>query len=238
MSAVAMQTFVFSAGAGFAAFFVFQSMEKLWLFVPATLFFIFFFYNMLVNSPKSKISALQRDIDREILFAGRFLLVKLYSGRPLLNALNDATKSYGVSSKYFRRIVNDIDTGMSIEEAIEKALQDTPSEKFQKILFQINNALKLGIDITGPLSSVLEEIARAQKSEITRYGKKLNSMTLFYMLIAIVIPSLGITITTIMLSFASVNIGSTTYIAILGVLILLQWAFLSLFKSIKPAVNL
>ena len=77
-----------------------------------------------------------------------------------------------------------------MEEALEKACNTTPSKKFKKILFQINNALKIGVDVSVSLESTLEEISQEQLVEIQRYGKKLNSMTMFYMLLAIVAPSL------------------------------------------------
>ena len=56
----------------------------------------------------------------------------------------------------------------------------SPSEKMKRILFHVNNALRLGIDVTGPLSSVLGEITKEQELEIKRYGKKLNTVIIFY----------------------------------------------------------
>ncbi len=223
---------------GFLLFMFLQQMELLSLLLPAILLTFYLMYKAIMGTPLSKIKALQKDIDREILFAGRFVLIKIHSGRPLLNALIEATKSYGVSSKYFRKIVSEIETGTSIEQAIEKEMNSTPSEKFQKILFQINNALKLGIDVTEPLSMILDEISNDQKIEIMKYGKKLNSVVMFYMLAAIVVPSLGITMLVVVLGLVSIPIDATVFIAGIGALVMVQFAFLSVFKSIRPTVNI
>ncbi len=219
-------------------FMLLDKMDMLFILPFAVLFFAMMFYGALMGVPKAKVKKIAKDIDREILFAGRFLLVKIHAGRPLLNALMDASRSYGVSSKYFGKIINDINTGTPIEAAIEKEMNSSPSEKFQKILFQVNNALKLGIDVSGPLGLILEEIANEQKVEIMKYGKKLNSVIMFYMLAAIVVPSLGITMLAIVFGLISIPIDATVFIAAVGVLAFVQLAFISVFRSIRPTVNL
>src|SRR3989338_7221658 len=169
----------------------------------------------------------QKEIDKEVLFAGQYLLIKLYSGKPLLNALIDTTKSYGVASKYIQEIVDDIDTGSTIEKALENAMIYSPSEKFGKILFHVNNALRLGIDVTKPLSSVLKEITKEQETEIKRYGKKLNTIIIFYMLAAIVIPSIGMTIFIIISSFINFSITAAHFLAVLFFIIVIEFIFIS-----------
>jgi len=52
-----------------------------------------------------------KEIDKDVLFAGRFLLIKLNTGEPLINALVEASKSYGVANKYFKEIVREIELG-------------------------------------------------------------------------------------------------------------------------------
>ncbi|MBI2646864.1 type II secretion system F family protein, partial [Candidatus Woesearchaeota archaeon] len=156
--------------------------------ISIILFFLFFNYSLL--KVKAKIKKREREIDKEVLFIGRYLLVKLYAGRPLLNALIETSKSRGITPKYIKEIVDDIETGSNIEEALNNAMIYSPSEKLKKVLFHINNALKLGIDVTKPLESVLEEITRQEELEIKKYGKKLNTLVIFYMLAAVIIPSL------------------------------------------------
>ncbi|MFA5797352.1 MAG: type II secretion system F family protein [Candidatus Woesearchaeota archaeon] len=221
-----------------AIFLIMQAGESLFAIIPVfCIFFCIIFFLKIKNLDALKMKR-EKEIDRDVLFAGRFLLVKLNSGKPLINALVDASESYGVAGKYFKEIVDDINLGTPIEQALEKASRITPSKRFQKILFQINNALKIGVDVSVPLESTLDAIAHEQLIEIQRYGKKLNSMTMFYMLIAIVAPSLGITLFSVIGSIVSLRIDLTIFMVILFFLILIQLAFIGAFKSIRPNLNI
>lgn len=125
-----------------------------------------------------------------------------------------------------------------MEKALENAVAYSPSEKFRKILFHLNNALKLGIDITEPLSNVLEEITKEQELEIKKYGKKLNTIIIFYMLAAVVMPSIGMTLFIVVSSFINFKLGLGSFLVVLMFLALLQLMFISIFKSVRPTVNL
>ncbi len=195
-------------------------------------------FNFAFLKLRAKIIQRQREIDREVLFVGQYLLIKLYSGKPLLNSLIDTSKSYGVASKYMKEIVNDISTGSSLEKALQNAMVNSPSEKFRKILFHVNNALKLGIDVTKPLSSVLEEITKEQALEIERYGKKLNTVVIFYIIAAVVIPSIGMTIFIVLSSFINFAVGTSHFVIVLLFMILIQFLFISISRIIRPTVNL
>lgn len=201
------------------------------------LFFLMFL--LLIRSPITKINKRKRDLEREVLFAGRFLLVKIHSGRPLLNALVDASQSYGVASKYFRELVDDINMGTAIEKALDNAMSYSPSPKYSKILFQISNAIKIGIDVSEPLANTLDEISQQQMIEIQRYGKKLNSLSIFYMLIAVVMPSIGVAMFSVIGSLVGFGeFASAIFMAVLVFLAFMQMMFIMIFKSARLTVNL
>jgi len=196
------------------------------------------FFLLMLKKTDVLIKKREKEIDRDVLFAGRFLLVKLNSGKPLINAIFEASQSYGVAGQYFGEIVEDIKVGTPLEEALEKAYKTTPSKKFKKILFQINTALKIGVDVTAPLEAILEEISQEQLIEIQRYGKKLNSIIMFYLLAAIVVPSLGITLFSIVASMMSLQIDLPVFLVILFFLTIVQVIFISIIKGIRPNLNI
>ncbi len=228
-----------SLGIGILMFFLSLKLSFSML-VPVLAFLFFFMALFFLNIKRVdvKILARAKEIDKDVLFAGRFLLVKLNSGRPLINAIIDASNSYGVASKYFKEIVRDIELGTPMEIALENAYKNTPSRRFRKILFQISNSLKIGVDITAPLEATLEEITQEQLIEIQRYGKKLNSIVMFYMLVAIVVPSLGITLFSIIASLVALNIDMGIFSLVLFLLLLMQIMFIAVFKSIRPNLNI
>jgi len=224
---------------GVLSFFIIQKKGMSLIFIPLTVIVFFFLsYILLLKSVDAKISKRAKKIDKDVLFAGRFLLIKINSGKPLINSLIEASQSYGVANTYFREIVRDIELGTPLEDALEKARDNCPSKKMKRVLFQINNALRIGIDVSQNLESVIDEISNEQLIEIKRYGKKLNSLTLFYMLFAVVVPSLGMTMFIVVAGLVALNIGPTTFFVFIFFLLLIELIFLSLFKSIRPNVNI
>ena len=220
-------------------FFVLQKAKlSVYLLLPIfmILFLLLFEYSIL--SVKAKIKKREREINKEVLFVGRYLLVKLYSGRPLLNALVETSSSKGIASKYIKEIVDDIGTGSTIEDALNNAMIYSPSAKLRRILFHINNALQLGINVTKPLESVLEEITREEELEIRKYGKKLNTLVIFYMLAAVILPSLGVAMLIVISSFINFHIDLISLLVFVFFIVVLQFIFITLFKSIRPMVNL
>ena len=221
------------------SFFVLQKARlPLLLLVPIFLSLSVLLFGYSLLSIKGKIKKREREVNKEVLFVGRYLLVKLYAGRPLLNALMETAESRGVASKYVKEIVDDIDTGNTIEDALNNSMIYSPSDKLRRILFHINNALQLGIDVTKPLESVLEEITKEEELEIKKYGKKLNTLVIFYMLAAVILPSLGMAMFIVISSFINFSIDLKTMLVFLFFVVVLQFIFIALFKSIRPMVNL
>ncbi len=235
----------FFIGIGVSGFFFFMfgvfGINLLFL-IPVLFFSTLLSFLLVIKSPINTIKKRQRELDQEVLFAGRFLLIKMYSGKPLLNCLIEASSGYGVAGKYFKEIVDEINMGSSIEKALDNAMKYSPSEKFQKILFQINNSLKIGVDVTESLDRKLDEIAKDQLNDIRRYSKKLNSLSLFYMIIAIVIPSLGSAIITVIGSLmgllSSKSSAQTLFLGIWVFIFIVQFMFITVFKSMRKSVNI
>jgi len=234
---------IFSFSSAIAAtFFIFVILEKqmsslsiLPLLFVLVLVLVFVF---MLQTPKVYIRKREREINKEVLFAGRYLLVKLESGTPLFNALIDASKSYGVAGKYFKEIVDDINMGTPIEESLENARKYNASKNFRLILWQIVTSLKTGAEVADSLRKTLNQITQEEIIEIKEYGKKLNSLVMFYMIIACVIPSLGVTMIVIVSSFMDLDIGMSHLFTVLFFLAIIQFLFISLIKSARPMVNL
>lgn len=211
---------------------------SLWFLIVFFVFAFLILFQIMIRVVDVEIRKYAKEIDRDVLFAGRFLLVKLNSGKPLINAIVDASNSYGVAAQYFKAIVKDIELGTPLEEALEKASRYCPSEKMRRILFQISNALNIGVDVTNFLEAILEEIAQEQLTEIQKYGRKLSGLTMFYMLFAVVIPSLGITMFITVVSLVNIQVDFGLFVVFLLLLVIIEFAFITIFKSIRPTVNI
>jgi pilus assembly protein TadC len=220
-------------------FFLFDKLSiSLFLLLPLSMVIFFFSLTFITSSPYVNIRKREREINKEVLFAGRYLLVKLDSGVPLYNALLDASKSYGISSKYFKEIVDEIRLGMPIEEALEVTREACPSKYFKIILTELITSLKTGIDVSSALREVLNQIMKEQILEIKTYGKKMNAFMMLYMVLATVMPSLGVTMFMVMGGLMGLALSNEMMFIILFILGFMQFMFLSVLKSMRPMVNL
>lgn len=202
---------------------------------PPLLFFVMFSYMM--RLPEVKISKKEKEVSKEIVFAGRFLVIELESGVPLFNAMVNISKNYQVIGKYFREITDKISLGTSIEDALNEAVEYSPSDDLRRILWQIINSIRTGSNITKSLSAVLEQISKEQAIQVNQYGKKLTPLAMFYMMVSVIIPSLGVTMLVILSSFLHFEL-SLTILIILAVMIgLVQLFFISLIRFSRPAIE-
>jgi pilus assembly protein TadC len=177
-------------------------------------------------------------IDRDLLFAGQYMLVKLQSGLPLFNTLIHASRERNETGAFFRHIVQDINTGSPIEQALSRGRDLCPSENLKKILTEIVTSLKTGADVTDVLRNSLIEITRQLMLEVQGYGKKLNSIMMFYMIIGTVIPSIGISLLLILLSFVGVQFNTSLLVIVVLGLMIMQGFFVAIINSARPTVNL
>jgi pilus assembly protein TadC len=226
-------------GVGFALFLMFAKFDKSkWiLLVVLPLFFIFSFW-YLTKLPDLKILKEAKEIDKEIVFAGKFLIIELNSGIPLHQVLMNIAENYGGIGRYFKKIVDDIDLGTETEDAINNAILTNPSDNFRKVLWQLSNSLRTGADISHSLDSVLDQIGRKQIIEVERYGKKLNPIAMFYLMMAVIIPSLGMVMGVVFASFVNIHLPLAALLVIAILFGFFQFMFYATIKSNRPAVEM
>jgi len=206
-----------------------------YLFFPVIFIFTLFY---MLKIPDVKILRKGKDISREIVFVGRFIIIELESGVSLYDAMLNTSKNYEVIGEYFKKIIDKVDLGTTMEDAINEIIETTPSSSFTKVLWQILNSLRTGADISNSLSSILDQIVREQVIEVKEYGRKLNPLAMFYMVIAVIMPSLGIIGVIVLTTFISIKIDLISLLAIAMFLGFVQFMFFSIIKSSRPAVEM
>ena len=204
------------------------------LIVPI-IFIVMFFYMFKLTD--IKISKKEKEVSREIVFAGRFIIIELESGVPLYNAMVNVAKDFKIVGKYFKEITDKVDMGTSMEDALNEAVEFVPSDDLRKILWQIINSIRTGADIAKSLQSAMSQITKDQINEVNKYGKKLNPLAMFYMIIAVILPSLGITMLIILSSFIQFQLSLTILLALAGFLGFVQFMFIAMVKFSRPAVE-
>jgi pilus assembly protein TadC len=205
------------------------------LFFPVG-YFLAFIYMMRI--PDMRIRAHEKEISREIVFATRFIIIEVESGVPIYNSFINVSRVYPSVGRYYGAIVEKVNLGTSMDEAINEATEIVPSNDLRRILWQVLNSIKTGADVTRALDSVLQQIITEQKIDVEEYGRKLNPLAMFYMLLAVIIPSLGTTMLIIFSSFIGFKLSLPVLLTIAGLLGFMQFMFFAIIRSSRPAVEL
>ncbi|MCK4927509.1 MAG: type II secretion system F family protein [Candidatus Aenigmarchaeota archaeon] len=199
--------------------------------------FAFGFYSNLY-APKAQALKDARKVDSELPYALRHLLIEIKSGIPIYQGLVTISEGYGKVSEDIKDMLKEINGGKSEIQALEENIIKNPSFTYRKSFWQILNSLKTGTALEKTLQSTVDNIIKEQILSIKRYGQELNPYTLMYMMIGVIVPSLGITFIMLISSFTGMIIGKSTFYALLVGLALFQIMFLNIVKTKRPLVKL
>lgn len=238
MKMVLISSLYISLGIVVFLFFIFFKLEKnilLLLVLWPILFFLSFFYIM--KYPDMKRIHRAKNIEKDLISAGRHILIELESGITIFDALVSVSEGYGETSREFKKIVEEVNMGSSLEKAFDKVLETNPSNGFRRICWQIINSLRTGSDIASSLKIVIDQLTEEQIIEIKNYGKTLNPLAMFYMILAVVIPSLGVSMMLIFSSFFPIPMSMGILLFLVFFLGFIQFMFVSVAKSTRPTIS-
>ncbi len=199
------------------------------------IFFMVFMY--LKIYPKIHVKKKVIDLEKNLLFSVRHMYVMIQSGVSIFNAIASvANSNYGNTSKEFKKIVSEVNSGKSLEDALEEASVNNPSPFFRRVIWQIVNGIKSGSNVSSVMESTVDYLANEQKIAIRRYGSQLNPLTLMFMMFAVIIPTMGITFLIVLSTLSGFNITENLLIMLLVFIIIFQFMFLGLMKSKRPGI--
>jgi len=178
-----------------------------------------------------------RRLENELVPAMRQLLIQVKSGVPLYEAMTGVCDGYGEVSVEFRKMVRRINAGISMEEVIDEKSRGTASLQFRRVLWQINNALKVGTDVGKALEEIISDLVLEKIDDIRRYGQELSPWTMIYMLAAIVTPSLGITMMLVIISFLGIDVPKIIFAGVIVFIVGFQLFFTDFVRSRRPAIE-
>jgi pilus assembly protein TadC len=188
-----------------------------------------------LNYPTQRSRTTSKDIERDILFAARDMIISLRSGMPLFNAITSISVGYGNTSKEFARIVERVQLGMPLEDAIDRTVDETKSRSFRRLMLQASVSIRAGADVVSALQGVIDQLSQERVIELRRYGQRLNAIAMFYMLFGIILPSMGVAVLTILTTFIAIFTVTPAVLEFVIVgLLFLQVIFLQLISGSRP----
>ncbi len=177
-------------------------------------------------------------IEKNLMFALRDIHIQINTGVPLFEAMASVAMSdYGLVSEQFKKAVVAINAGESETLALDQLAQETSSKTFKRIVWQISNALKTGTNLSSVLVDIVRMLEEKQKTEIQEYGSRLNPLSLMYLLVSVILPSLGITMIIVVSSLpigGGITISERTFWILLGVVVFFQFVFMNAIRSMRP----
>lgn len=208
-------------------------------FIGPVIAFVFTIFVFVQQTLYPKLAANRRikSIERNLLSALQNILVQLNSGIPLFEILVNISRSdYGEISREFGRAVKEINTGKSQIEVLDEIAAKNPSLFFRRAIWQLVNGMKAGSDMSTVIKSSIDALSEEQLLQIQKYGGQLSPLAMFYMLIAVIMPALGITFIIVLSSFVapSESLVKMIFFGLYGFIVFFQIMFLGLIKSRRP----
>ncbi|NYZ77326.1 type II secretion system F family protein [Candidatus Micrarchaeota archaeon] len=202
---------------------------------PLIIVIPFLVFNYLMLYPDAMLVKRTKELDYEIVFAGRHVVIALKSGMPLFETFVGASSGYGEVSREFKKIVDKIMLGVPTTQAIREVTQNNPSKYFVRMMMQIANSVASGADVGSSLEGVLDQISKEQMIQLKEYSQKLTPAVMFYMLFGIIVPSIGVVFAAAVFSFISGGqYGASVLIPVFLLIAIVQFLFLGLIESSRP----
>ena len=196
------------------------------------------FYIILVTYPKILAGKKAEKVDKNLLFALKDLLLQISAGVPLFNAfINIVNSSYGEVSEEFEKTARSINAGMPLENALERMAIETKSEYLKRTVWQLLNTIRAGASLKGSLKTIIDELTLDQRSKIRDYAQELNMWSLVYMLFAVTIPTIGLTMIVVLSSFAGFDVNQATLVMFVIGDISVQFVLIGFVKSRRPLIQ-
>jgi Flp pilus assembly protein TadB len=194
---------------------------------------------MQVSYPKVLAGKRIRRLNSDLLAALRAVMIQLNSSVPLFEALVIiSNQEFGEVSHEFRTVVKEINAGTPQIRALESMALKNPSPYFRRTIWQIINGMKEGASINDILKNVIKNLTKEQIIQIEKYGSELNPLAMFYMMGAVIMPTLGITFLIIIISFIQIeeSLVKLLFYSLLGFVVFFQTMFSGIVKTKRPTL--
>jgi archaellum biogenesis protein FlaJ (TadC family) len=175
-----------------------------------------------------------QEIDTNLIFGIRHLLVQTSAGVPFFDALYSASAGYGKVSEEFSKIITDVNGGKDLSDALEASAENSPSHYYRRIMWQIANSTRSGYATADILSDLLSYLINDQQNRLKKFGSELNILSIFYLSTCIVLPTFGLIFIIMMSSFSLIAINNTTLAIMIFFVGVFNMMFLGMIRSRRP----
>ena len=128
-------------------------------------------------------------VEQELLYAIRAMEVLLESGVGVSEVmLHLAEEDYGDLSLVFKGIIDDINSGTTQIEALQKAIGASQSKSLKKVLSTLAMSLEEDIDTVDRIRAIAEKEARERKVRVDGFVESLSATSDQFLIVSILLP--------------------------------------------------
>jgi pilus assembly protein TadC len=213
--------------------------ESLYFSLGLGIFVFVMIFLVTIRYPIIKSGKKVEDIDRNLVFALKDLLLQVSAGMSLYDAMVSVSNSrFGEVSKEFEIAARQVQSGMPMDKALESMALRSNSEYLKRTVWQLVNVLRSGSNFKAVLHVIIDDLLTAHRDKIKQYGQELNMWSLMFMMFAVAIPTIGSTVMLIMTSFSGAGISRSTFIMFVLMCLAVQYVIIGLIQSRRPQINL
>jgi flagellar protein FlaJ len=170
-------------------------------------------------------------------------MIQTSAGVPLFESIvsisenyNEEILDYGAISAEFGKIVKEVRGGKDLTQALEDSAKRIDSNDYRRLIWQLANSNQAGANVGFVLRQMMSYLADEQRVRTRDYGSQLSPLAIFYMLVCIIAPTMGIIFLVIISALASINMTEILLALALLMSLIAQVVFIGLIKSKRPMV--
>ncbi len=144
---------------------------------------------LIIKLPDIQRKNLYSSISRELPFALRHMACELKAGKGLNDALMSIVKAdYGALSFEYNRVINEVQYGISLEDALSDMSNRVGSNGLRRVNQQIISTQNLGSNLSQTLFIIAEDISFDMRIKLKSYAQKLNGFIMIYTFLVVLAP--------------------------------------------------
>jgi flagellar protein FlaJ len=173
-------------------------------------------------------------MEENLLFAIRHIMVQTTAGVSFFDALSSASNGYGAVSAEFRKIMNEVNGGKDLTDALDESAALSPSKYYKRIMWHVSNSTRSGYDPGNVLKELVAYLSYEQQIKMKKFGSEMNVISLFYLTTCIIMPTMGLILALIMSSFSIVALSTTLLGIFVFIIAIFNMLFLGMIQSRRP----
>lgn len=176
-------------------------------------------------------------VERELLFALRDVSVEMDAGMSFVDALELLTEGYGAFSEEITEVIKEIRIGTPVEDALESSMHKNVSRIYKSAMLRIVSGIRSGADVPTLLSVVIENLTQEVKAQVKSYGQEINLWATLYLIVGIVLPSMGLTLMVMLSTFTGLTFTPVLIYTMTFFLLLFHASAIGFLKSRRPLLE-